>query len=60
MVIPLGAAVLGGVVVVVSSGSSELTHEVKKEMPKVPITVAKPAFSRNFRLDAVRVPELGN
>ena len=58
MVIPVGAVGLGGVVV--SSGSSELTQDVKNEIPKVLITVAKPAFSRNFLLDAERVPELGN
>jgi D-aminopeptidase len=58
MVIPLGA--VGFVGVVVSSGSSELTQDVKNDIPKVLTTVAKPAFSRNFRLDAERVPELGN
>ena len=33
MVIPFGAVVLGGVVV--SSGSSELTHEVKKDSSRL-------------------------
>ena len=58
MVIPLGAVVLGGVVV--SSGSSELTHEVKKEIPKVPMMVAKPAFYKNCLLDSERLPDCKN
>ena len=58
MVIPLGAVVLGGVVV--SSGSSELTQEVKKAVPKEPITAAKPAFSKNFLRDSERLPDFKN
>lgn len=56
IVIPVGAGELvgGGVGL---SGSSELTQEVKKEIPKVLITVAKPAFSINCLLEALSVPE---
>jgi hypothetical protein len=57
-VIPFGAVVEGGEVG--SPGSSELTQEVKNETPNVLMTVANPAFSMNFRLEAVRVPDLGN
>jgi hypothetical protein len=57
MVIPFGDVVVGGVVEVGSSGSSELTQEVKNEIPKVLITVAKPAFSINCLLEALSVPE---
>ena len=42
---------------VASSGSSVLTQEVKKEIPKVPITAAKPAFSKNCLLDSERLPD---
>ncbi len=54
-VIPLGVVVLGGVVVL--SGSSELTQEVKKAIPNDPITAAKPAFSKNCLLDSERLPD---
>lgn len=57
-VIPFGVVVEGGVVV--SSGSSELTHEVKKAVPKEPMTAAKPAFSKNFLLDSERLPDFKN
>jgi hypothetical protein len=58
MVIPFGAVVEGGVVG--SLGSSELTQEVKNETPNVLITVAKPAFSKNFLLEEVKIPDLGD
>jgi hypothetical protein len=54
----LGAVVFGGVVV--SSGSSELTQDVKKEVPKELITAAKPTFSKNFLLDSERLPDFKN
>lgn len=58
IVMPLGELVFGGTVE--PSGSSELTHEVKKAVPKEPNTAAKPAFSKNCLLDSERLPDFKN
>lgn len=57
-VIPLEELEPGGGVE--PSGSSELTQEVKKAIPKDPKTVANPAFSKNCLLDSERLPDCKN